>query len=137
MFIRQAKITDLISEFVGKPHVFGQTDCNLILAKYIDVLTGSTYYEQLHNEYEDVKTGIKAAKRIGFISAKHVLEKVAAKVEQPINGDVIVQKHTSGKSSYYSTSIVWGNKALIEKNNIYTLVDLEDTQFSEVYRIGE
>lgn len=135
MFITQARITDLLNTYIGRAHIYGVTDCNLILAKYIDTLTESDYYGNLFEQYTDIKSGIKAAKSIGFISAKNVLEKVAEKVEQPINGDILLQEHKSGRSKYYSTSIVWGNKALVEKDNYYSLVDLEDIEFAEIYRI--
>lgn len=137
MFAKQAKITNLMNDFIGKEHIFGETDCNLIIAKYIDELTGSDYYSQLYNKYTDIKSGVSVAKKIGFISAKNILEKVAVLVEYPENGDVIVQEHKLGKAVYHSTSIVWGNKALVEKQNYYSLVDLEDLDFTETYRIED
>lgn len=129
--IKMAKASKIINKYLFSEHIFGQNDCNIILADYVDELLGTDYYQQLYGKYNDIPSGIKMAKAAGLNSPKYVLNKIAVKAESPETGDILLTK--SGK--HFSVSIVFKNQAIAEHDNQYVMVPLETLKPDLIYRI--
>lgn len=135
MFKFQAQITELLNQYIGQPHQFGENDCNILVADYLDKFKGTDYASKLKGQYNSVKDGIKVSKSLcGFSTA---LESVQQHLEQQTeisNGCIILAKKLFNRKPYYIASVVFKNKVLIEQDGLYTMSDINDFDYELIFK---
>lgn len=134
MFKFQAELTNLLNRYIGKEHQFGQNDCNILIADYLDTFCSTNYLSQLKGRYTSIKEGLSCCKELtGFNNVLEACEKYLIRSEQIKDGSVLLIKKELKKRVYYIATVVFNNKALVEHENYYTLVDVQPEQYELVF----
>lgn len=136
MYDRHIKIINVIDRYRGQEHVFGQNDCNILVADVIDALCGTDYASKLRGSYTDIISGMLVAKeKVGFSNARQALVKHGEKVDYPMNGDFCVVKHIKDGKTFYATTIHWNGKVLVEKDNQYEWGLFNKDDYKEFFKV--
>ncbi|HCD1360202.1 hypothetical protein V6714_15025 [Klebsiella pneumoniae] len=134
MFKFQADLTNLLNRYIGKEHQFGQNDCNILIADYLDTFCSTNYLSQLKGQYTSIKEGLSCCKELtGFHNVLEACEKHLVRSEQIKDGSVLLIKKELKKRVYYIATVVFNNKALVEHENYYTLIDVQPEQYELVF----
>ncbi|EFH5737120.1 hypothetical protein AT520_003957 [Escherichia coli] len=134
MFKFQADLSKLLNRYINKEHQFGQNDCNILVADFIDLTCATDYTSKLINKYDSVQSGLKICKELtGFNNVLEACEKHLEKSDVIETGSIILIKKTYRRRVYYVASIVFNNKALVEHENKYTLTDVKDFEHELIF----
>ncbi|WP_368287555.1 hypothetical protein AB2B46_15350 [Kluyvera intermedia] len=134
MFKFDSDLTKLLNNYINAEHVYGENDCNILIADYIDMVCKTDYKAKLQNKYSSPKEGLEICKNLtGFENVLQACEKHLEKSDVIENGSVILIKKTLGKRTYYISSIVFRNKAITEYNNKYILTNVKDFDYELIF----
>ncbi|MDQ6443018.1 DUF6950 family protein [Klebsiella quasipneumoniae] len=134
MFKFQADLTNLLNRYIGKQHQFGQNDCNILVADYLDTFCSTNYLSKLKGQYSSIKQGINCCKELtGFNNVLEACQKHLTISDKIENGSVLLIKKELNQRVYYIATVVFNNKALVEHENRYTLVDVQPEQYTLIF----
>ena len=80
-----------IQSEIGKPFKWGENDCNTFILRMVDHFMGTNYSDSVVGRYNDEKSAMKFAIKIGKLRDFIPLKKVARKHAQ--TGDIILVSH--------------------------------------------
>lgn len=134
MFKFQADLSKLFNRYINKQHEFGQNDCNILIADYIDLVCKTDYKSKLKDKYTNIPEGIKICKDLtGFNNVLEACETHLEKSETLETGSVILIKKKYKNRVYYVASIVFNKQALVEHENKYQLADVNDFEYDLIF----
>ncbi|HBZ8158463.1 TPA: hypothetical protein MM329_000676 [Escherichia coli] len=134
MFKFDSDLTKLLNKYVNSYHVYGQNDCNILVADYIDMVCNTDYKSKLQNQYTTPKEGLEICEKLtGFNNVLEACEKHLEQSDTIENGSVLLIKKTLGKKTYYVSTIVFRNKALTEYENKYVLTSVKDFDYELIF----
>ncbi|CAM6708458.1 hypothetical protein L2106_07700 [Citrobacter portucalensis] len=134
MFKFQADLSKLLNRYINQQHVFGQNDCNILVAEYIDLVCATEYTDKLKDKYTSIPEGLKICKDLtGFNNVLEACETHLEKSETIETGSVILIKKKHKNRIYYVASIVFNNRALVEHENKYQLINVNDFNFELIF----
>ncbi|MEZ7211450.1 hypothetical protein HN028_14310 [Pantoea ananatis] len=129
-----AELSNLINRYSFKEHIIGQNDCNIFLTEYIDLLNGTDYKSKVINQYSTIPEGLRKTKKLtGFKDILDACEKYFVPSDVIQDGSVIISKRTLKNKDFYSASIVFGNQALIEEQNIYKPKNVSEIEYEFIF----
>lgn len=134
MFKFKADLSNFLNGYIGQEHKFGQNDCNILIADYLDTFIGTDYASKLKGQYSSVQEGLK--KCFGLVGFNNVFEACENHLERSDNiedGSVVLIKKKYKNRNYYQASIVINNKVLIENNNRYEIHPVELFDYDLIY----
>lgn len=99
MFKFQADLSKLLNRYINKEHKYGQNDCNILVAEYIDMTCGTDYASKLISKYDSVQSGLKHCKELtGFNNVLEACEKHFEKSNIIETGSIVlIKKHTDAE----------------------------------------
>lgn len=134
MFKFQADLSKILNRYINKEHKYGQNDCNILVAEYIDMTCGTDYASKLISKYDSVQSGLKHCKELtGFNNVLEACEKHFEKSNIIETGSIVLIKKTYRRRVYYVASIVFNDKAIIEHNNKYALINVKDFEYELIF----
>lgn len=134
MFKFQSDLTQLLNRYINKNHQFGQNDCNILIAEYIDLVCSTEYADKLKNKYSSIPEGLKTCKElVGFNNVLEACEMHFEKSVRLENGSIILIKRKLKNRVYYVASIVFNQKALVEHDNKYTMINVDDFEYDLIF----
>lgn len=138
-YIKQALLTDFINETVGNNLEYGKYDCHLQLAKLVDILTGTDYFNKLHKQYTCPKTGFaKSKKEIGFADTLSFINHHFDQEESPSfdNGTILVFTQKQKNKKTYHVALVYSGYALVVNDrNVYQMVPASMVEYESSWSI--
>ncbi|BEC01784.1 DUF6950 family protein [Escherichia coli] len=134
MFKFQADLSKLINRYINKEHKFGQNDCNILVADFIDLTCETDYVSKMTDQYSSIAEGLKKCKELtGYNNVLEACEKHLIKSDTVETGSIVLIKKTYRRRVYYVASIVFNNKALVEHENKYTLIDIKEFEYDLIF----
>ncbi|WP_039660905.1 hypothetical protein [Pantoea sp. MBLJ3] len=129
-----ADLSDIINEYAYKPLQIGKNDCNIFFADYLDLVKETDFKSKLQDNYTTIPQGLKICKKLtGFNSVYEAALKYFVPAEEVQHGSVLLALRKIKTRDYYSATVVFGNQALIEENNIYVLKDVADIDYDFIF----
>lgn len=111
-----SKIVEITDETISKQYEIGSNDCNILILRHLDTMTGSNYAVLAIGQYTTIKDGYKLFKKNGFANIEDVVKTHCTEVDVPIFGDIYIN----------------GINASIVLNGTYLQVDHNNNTFSNV-----
>ncbi|EOZ9159093.1 hypothetical protein K1J20_02470 [Enterobacter hormaechei] len=134
MFKFQSDLSKLLNRYINKKHQFGQNDCNILVADYIDMLYGTDYVSKMKDQYSDIVEGLRLCKKlVGFNNVLEACEKHLEQSETIETGSVILIKQKHGRRIYYSASIVINEKVITVHDDVYQVMNIKDVDYELIY----
>lgn len=137
MYKFKAELSYLFNNYIGKEHEFGQNDCNILIADYLDTFFSTDYASKLKGQYTTIKEGVSRCEAlVGYKTVIGACEKHLKRSDDIETGSVLVKKHSIGKKVYYTATIVFDNQALVEYQNKYTLTNYKEVEYDFIFNRG-
>ncbi|MCY4762676.1 DUF6950 family protein [Klebsiella aerogenes] len=134
MFKFQAELSNFLNEYINAQHVFGQNDCNILIADYLDRFCDTDYRSKLQGKYSTISEGVQVCnENVGFSNVKEACEKHLEKSDRIELGSVLLKKKTIKRKVYYVATIVFNDKAITEENNKYKMTDVKYVDYDLIF----
>lgn len=129
-----ADISKIINEYAFKELQFGQNDCNIMFAEYLDQIAGTDFKSKLQGQYDSIPSGLKVCKKLtGFNSVFEAAQKYLVQSEEIQTGSVLLSLRKLKTRNYYSASIVFDNQALVEEAGVYVQKNIADIDYELIF----
>ncbi|MBT2059490.1 hypothetical protein ABKV35_13955 [Enterobacter kobei] len=134
MFKFQSDLSKLLNRYINKQHQFGQNDCNILVADYIDMLYGTDYFSKMKDQYSNIAEGLRTCKKlVGFNNVLEACEKHLEQSDVIENGSVILIKQKYKTRVYYSASIVFNGKVISVHQDVYQIMNIKDVEYDLIF----
>lgn len=136
MFSTRAKVSKVLNNYVNVKHEYGRTDCNLMVAELIDSFYGTSYKQKLQGQYTNPIEGTKKGKSlIGFNSVLEVCKEHLDESTEIKDGSVLLIERKLKNVSYYISTIVVNNRAIVEYDGKYQMVPVQDFKQDYIFNL--
>ncbi|MGX5091041.1 DUF6950 family protein [Enterobacter sp. UPMP2061] len=79
-------VVQICQDALDNPFKQGTNDCNVVVLKLVDLLTGSDWYSQCR--FKTLKGGLKQLKELGVETTFELIQDCLEAVTHPIDGDI-------------------------------------------------
>ncbi|MFM2580646.1 DUF6950 family protein [Vibrio fortis] len=130
--IQEIQLLKLVNELTTKEFIVGETDCNLIALKVLQLQTDNNWYDLLYKRYKTYVGGARVAKKeTGYSNIFDAFKELECLVAIPYElatvGDFIVHK----EKGFTSCAIHLGNQVLVA-NHLTSKIEIIHIDYDEL-----